>query len=111
MPAPLRFFAPLALDFEIRERARKQGRTISDLLLRIVESSMGKSPPEMPEAIVDVAERNGKGTKAVAAYLSQPLASAIRKIADEERRSTSWVVRSLIRDALRQRGLLPAVPN
>jgi hypothetical protein len=95
------------LDFELRERARKSGRTISDVILRIVESSIGTAAPaEMPEAIVDVAERGSKG-RSVAAYLSPPLASAIRKIADEERRSASWVMRLLLREALRARGELP----
>jgi hypothetical protein len=70
------------------------------------------SAPQMPDdtAIVDVAER-GKAGRATAAYLSAPLSSAIQRLAREGDRSASWVMRSLIRDALRARGELPPDAN
>jgi hypothetical protein len=97
MPTVLKFHCPLRLDFEVREKARKEGRTISDTLLRLVERSLGSSPPvEMEEeAIVDLAERGSHGSKAIALYLSKPLASAVRKLAQEQDRSTSWIARDL----------------
>jgi hypothetical protein len=106
MPSRMQFHCPLRLDFEIRERARKTGRTVSDTILGAVERGLGVAPPEMPAAIVDVAERGEKG-RAVAAYLSPPLSKAITRLADAEQRSTSWTMRLLIREALRSRGLLP----
>jgi Ribbon-helix-helix protein, copG family len=112
MPSPIKFHAPLALGLEIKERSRKEGRSTSDVVLRAVQRGLAAEPPiEMPEAIVDVAERNDRGGRAVAAYLSKPLARAIRKLAEEEQRSESWTMRSLIRDGLRLRGLLPQVPD
>ena len=108
MPAPVKFFAPLSLDMELRERARKEGRTISDVVLRAVQRGIDALPPvEMPEALVDRAERNAKGSKATAAYLSPPLSHAIAQISREQGRSASWVMRYLIRCELRRRGLLP----
>jgi hypothetical protein len=64
----------------------------------------------MAEAIVDVAERGSKG-RSVAAYLSPPLSSAIQRLALEQNRSASWVMRSLIRDVLRSRGELPTADH
>ena len=108
MPTPIKFFAPVRLDFELREAARKSGRTISDTALRFVERGMALSPTvAMPEAAVDVAERNGSGGRAVAAYLSGPIAAAVRQLAHEAQRSQSWTVRDLLRCELRNRGILP----
>jgi hypothetical protein len=112
MPSPLKFFAPLRLDLELRQRAHREGRTLSDVILRAVERGMAASPTVMPNdtAIVDQAER-GTGGKATAAYLSPPLASAIQHLAAEQRRSASWVMRDLIRSELRHRGVLPTPPS
>jgi hypothetical protein len=111
MPEAFKLHTPLRLAFEIREYARKTGRTISDTLLGAVERGLGTVPAEMPEGIVDRVERGGKGAKSVAAYLSPPLAKAITQLAAEERRSSSWVMRLLIREGLRARGLLPPSTN
>jgi hypothetical protein len=112
MPAPVKFFAPLSLDMELRERARKEGRTISEVVLRAVQRGIDASPPtEMPEALIDRAERNAKGSKATAAYLSPPLSHAIAEIAREQNRSASWVMRDLLRCELRRRGILPTPPT
>jgi hypothetical protein len=62
----------------------------------------------MPEAVVDQVERrSGSGKKITAAYLSPPLANAVRKLAKDTGGSTSHVVRDLLRCELRRRGLLP----
>jgi hypothetical protein len=107
MPTPVKFFAPLGVDHELRERARREGRTLSDTTLRAVERGLALSPAiDMPEAAVDVAERNGHGGKAVACYLSGPISGAVRRLADEAQRSQSWTVRDLLRCELRRRGLL-----
>jgi ADP-ribose pyrophosphatase YjhB (NUDIX family) len=110
MPANLKFTVPLALDFEIRASAHKEGRTISDYLLRMVERGMGSSPA-IPDdtAVVDKMERGSRG-RATAVYLSQPLAGAAQRLAADEQRSQSWIVRSLIRQSLQRRGLLPTPP-
>jgi hypothetical protein len=107
MPATLKFVCPVRTDMEIRQRAHREGRSISDVILRAVERGLGSSPAAMPDAVVDSIERGSKGSKAVAAYLSAPLSSAIERIAQQENRSASWVMRDLIRTELRNRGLLP----
>jgi hypothetical protein len=111
MPTPLKFVAPLRLDFELRERARREGRTLSDTILRFVERGMALAPAvENDTAIVDRAER-GAGGKATAAYLSPPLASAIHALAADQQRSASWIMRDLLRSELRNRGLLSTPPD
>jgi hypothetical protein len=103
MPEAFKFHAPLRLAMEIREASRKSGRTISDTLVRAVEQGLGAEPPVMEEAIVDRVERGSKGSRSIAAYLSQPLSSAIQRLANEHQRSASWTMRLLIREALRAR--------
>lgn len=44
---------------------------------------------------------------ATAAFLSGPLAAAIKRAAAEQDRSQSWTLRDLVRCELRHRGLLP----
>ena len=112
MPVSLKVVVTLALDFEIRQRAHRTGRTISDTLLKAIEKGFAASPSteKMPEAIVDRAERGERG-RATAAYLSPPLSSGIQAIAQQENRSASWVMRLLIRESLQRRGLLPKPSN
>jgi Ribbon-helix-helix protein, copG family len=43
----------------------------------------------------------------VAAYLSGPLAKAVREHARQLDRSQNWTLRDLIRSELRRRGVLP----
>jgi Ribbon-helix-helix protein, copG family len=107
MPIIQKVVLPLAVDMEVRQRAHREGRTISDTLFRAIEKGFASSPSvEMPAAICDKAERGANG-KAVAAYLSQPLAAGVQRLAAEQGRSTAWVLRDLIRSELRNRGLLP----
>jgi hypothetical protein len=48
-----------------------------------------------------------KGNVQVAAYLSGPLAKAVREHARQLDRSQNWTLRDLIRSELRRRGVLP----
>jgi hypothetical protein len=107
MPATLKFICPAATNVEIRQRAHRDGRTLSDTILRAVQQGLGASPVENNTAIVDRIERGASGAKATGAYLSAPLSSAINALAAEQERSASWVMRDLIRCELRNRGLLP----
>jgi hypothetical protein len=102
MPCQLKFTAPLSLDIELRRLASTQGRTLGETILKAVQAGMA-SAPKMPDdtAIIDQCER-GKAGRATAAYLS-----AIQRLARESDRSASWIMRSLIRDASRARGILP----
>jgi hypothetical protein len=61
----------------------------------------------MPEVTVDKARRRGKGKPTTVCYLSPPLASAVRRLAAKQGCSQSHLVRDLLRNALRARGLLP----
>jgi hypothetical protein len=102
----LKFSAPLSFDLELRERARREGRTLSDVILRAVQRGLSPDVGAMPDAIVDKVERSGRGNTAAAAYLSGPIASAVRQLSQQQQRSQSWTVRDLLRAELRRRGLL-----
>ena len=105
----LKFSCPLKVDLELREIARREGRTLSEVILRCVLNGLESSPVEMDEeAVIDKVERGHRGN-AVAVYLSRPIAAAVRQLARDEERSQSWIVRRLLRDELRRRGALPPV--
>ena len=95
--------------YQLHQEALRQGRADSEIARRFVESGLAKAvnkaPPD-PEVSVDKIERNARGTKVVAAYLSGPLASAIKSLSIAESRSQSHVLRDLLRCQLRRRGLL-----
>jgi hypothetical protein len=105
----IRFCPSLAMDYEIRQRALKEGRSNSDVVYRLVERGLEISPgvtlPE--EAHVDRVERGAGGSKATACYLSGPISGAVNRLARDEQRSASWIVRDLLRTELRRRGILP----
>jgi hypothetical protein len=107
----LKFNAPLAFDLGLRERARREGRTLSDVILRAVQRGLAPDDGAMPDAIIDKVERSGRGNTSAAAYLSGPIASAVRQLSQQQRRSQSWTVRYLLRCELRRRGLLPTPPS
>ena len=74
--------------YQLHQEALRQGRADSEIARRFVESGLAKAvnkaPPD-PEVSVDKIERNARGTKVVAAYLSGPLASAIKKSVDRRK--------------------------
>jgi predicted DNA-binding protein len=104
----IKFSAPLVVAFELEKLAKQQGRSVSEVVRLVVERGLTVMPDaKMPEAVCDRMERGSPGSKAVAAYLSPPLSRAIQRLANEQERSASWVMRLLIRESLRARGLLP----
>ena len=62
---------------------------------------------EVPEVVIAMVRRCGRGRRTKACYLSGRLNGAIRRLAAKEKRSESNLVRELLRHALRERGLLP----
>jgi hypothetical protein len=97
-------------EFLTRQVALRQGCSLSDVVRRGLKQIINSpaSHIEMPEAVVDQLERrNGQGKKITAAYLSPPLAGAVQKLAAEMGTSQSHVIRDLLRNELRRRGLLP----
>ena len=111
MPSTIRFTAPVAVQFELRQRALREGRSLADATLRVVEKGLAASPPiDIESGTIDKVERGSVG-KATACYLSPALAKSIQRLAAEQRRSASWVVRDLLRCELRNRGLLPTPPD
>jgi predicted transcriptional regulator len=108
MSEPMKFHAPLWLACEVRQRALKQGRSNSDIVCQALEQVFAASPNvDSPEAVVDVVERGSHGSRAVALYLSKPIAGAVRQLAQQQQRSESWIVRDLLRAELTRRGVLP----
>jgi hypothetical protein len=83
--------------FQLRQVALRDGRSLSETLRRLVERGMMTvAPVDMPDAVVDKIER-GAGKVMTPAYLQGPLAAIIRRLAVEQDRSQSWIVRDLIR--------------
>jgi hypothetical protein len=95
--------------YKFREAALREGRSIGDFVRRCAETGFASKPPvAMPDAEVVREESNMDGKTTVAAYLSGPLAKAIKELAVKTGRSQSHVVRDLLRCEARRRGLLPA---
>jgi hypothetical protein len=89
------------------EGALREGRMLGEFVRRCAERGLSENTTvTMPDAEVVREERNMNGKTTVACYLSGSLASAIKQIAAETDRSQSYVMRSLIREALRARGVL-----
>lgn len=96
--------------YQLHQEALRQGRPPSEIARRFVESGLAKATnkaPPAPEVSIDKIERSARGNRVVAAYLSGPLASAIKDLSIAESRSQSHVLRDLLRCELRRRGLLP----
>jgi hypothetical protein len=93
-----------ATAMQLRQVALQQNRSVSEVARLLIERGLGREPPKMPDHWVAQAER-GTGL-ATAVYLSAPIASAVRQLAISQDRSQSWIVRSILRDGLRSRGLL-----
>jgi hypothetical protein len=94
-------------EFQVRHRAQRMGLSVSEFCRRAIQKDLTGVMAEMPDAVVDKVERGSRGARAVAAYLSPPLATAIARLSRDTQRSTSWVLRDLIRCELRRRGILP----
>jgi hypothetical protein len=108
MPNSIRVTVDAVADFQIRHRAHLMGMSVSEFCARAIKKDLIGAAAEMPAAVVDKVERGNSGAgKAVAAYLSPPLATAIARLARDTQRSTSHVVRDLLRTELRNRGILP----
>jgi hypothetical protein len=104
----IRFCPSLAMDYEIRQRALKEGRSNADVVYQLVQHGLETTPGvTLPEANVDRIERGAGGSKATACYLSGPISGAVNRLARDEQRSASYIVRHLLRTQLRQLGLLP----
>jgi hypothetical protein len=97
--------------YRLHRKALAENRTVSDLIRKAILNDLEKSPAPFIESDA-VIERHDNGSKrVVGAYLSRSLASAIQRIALEQDRSQSYVLRGLIREALKMRGALPPVGN
>jgi hypothetical protein len=103
----LKVVVDTATAFRLHQLALSKGRSMSETMRLLIERSLMTEPgtPE-PDAMLDKCERT-KGNVQSAAYLSGPLAKAIKRLAVEQDRSQSWTLRDLLRCELRRRGLLP----
>jgi hypothetical protein len=105
-----RFNTDTATAYLIREAALRQGRTVADVIRRAVEQHIDAHAASATAddcVVTDEGTRRRGPGRMTGCYLSNPLASIVRDIAAQEGRSHSNVVRGLIRDALRARGILP----
>jgi hypothetical protein len=98
-----------ATAYKLHQKACRENRTISDVIKRAIINDLAIAPVATPDAAV---ERHDNGQrKVVGAYLSSTLADAVERLAIEQGRSQSHIMRGLIREALRARGVLPALPE
>jgi hypothetical protein len=104
-----KFYADGATAFRIREAALTQNRSAADIIRRAIDRSL-EAPTTIADAcfVADKGQRNRNG-KICAAYLSGPIAAAVRELAAAEGRSQSHIVRGLLRTELRRRGLLASL--
>jgi hypothetical protein len=105
MPS-IKFSPDQAVAYKLHRRALAEGRSIAAVVKNIVDKEMAVA--SVPDA---VATHDNGAKKVVAAYLSSALADAIQHIATETSRSTSWVLRDLVRCELRRRGILAPAPE
>jgi hypothetical protein len=93
----------------VQREANRAGRSRSDWIRHVINKALARTPTEIPgDALVQRENFNERpGAKIVAAYLSGPLSKAILRLAHEQDRSQSWVLRDLVRCELKRRGILP----
>jgi hypothetical protein len=97
-----------ALAFEIEQRAKREGRSRGEMMVRLLEHALATSAPiDIETGTVDKIERGHSSGVAAACWLSGPIFAAVQRLAREDSRSQSWVVRDLLRCELRRRGVLP----
>jgi predicted transcriptional regulator len=108
----IKFNADTVLAFRLRQIALREGRTLSEVARRAVEKGIEGIPTTVADGGMVQIERgiNKRRPRITAAYLSNTLARAVHQLAEDQHRSTSWVMRDLIRSGLRARGLLGAAP-
>jgi hypothetical protein len=92
-----------AVAYKLHRRALAEGCSVSAVVKTILDREMATAA--VPTPAVETHHNGDK--RVVGAYLSGPLASAIERIATDTGRSKSHVLRGLVRDSLRARGLLP----
>jgi hypothetical protein len=99
-------------ELQARQVAARQGCSIAEVFRRGLQTVIASASSYVAnaEAVVDATERRSRqgGKRIVSAMLSPPLSGAVAKIARNERRSESSVLRELIRFELRRRGELPS---
>jgi hypothetical protein len=106
MPS-IKFSPDQAVAYKLHKRALAEGRSIAAVVKSIVDREMATAAIATPA----VEEHHNGCSRVVGAYLSDSLADAIERIATEQGRSKSHVLRDLVRSELRRRGALPAVPE
>jgi hypothetical protein len=105
----LKFSISTVEEYQARQMALKRGISLAEVARRALQEYIASAAAHVqaPAAVADRLERNDQG-KVTAAYLSPPLAKAVRRLASETKASTSHVIRDLQRCELRRRGLLPS---
>jgi hypothetical protein len=104
MPS-IKFSPDQAVSFKLHRRALSEGRSIAAVVKSIIDKEMAIA--SVPDA---VEEHHNGSKKVIGAYLSSELAAGIQAIARDSGKSTSHVLRDLVRTELRRRGVLPPLP-
>ena len=85
----------------LRQAALRRGTTMSDVVRKLVEDHL-----EVPTKDDLLVETNKRG-RVAARYLSNTLSDCVQQLAAQSGCSQSWIIRDLLRQSLRERGLLP----
>lgn len=104
----IKFNADQVLMYRLRQKALHENRTLSDVARRACEAGLGQVEAIPGDAAIETMRGGGYKPVVTAAYLSGALAAAVKQLADDTDRSTSYVMRDLIRSELKRRGLLPS---
>jgi predicted transcriptional regulator len=98
----LRFICDAKTAYRLHLASLKSGRCKSDLIRAAIKEFLNIEPAAVPDVAADEIEFE-KGGKATALYLSGPIALQVEALATSQDRSRSWIVRSLLREALKLR--------
>jgi hypothetical protein len=97
---------PAHVAHRLYQESQRHGCPMNAIGLKAIERYLGtlSSVTPDPEIAVERIEFDN-GYTATTVALTKQIASTVERLAREQERSRSWIVRSLLRDALRARGL------
>jgi hypothetical protein len=108
MSKSFKFTADAKTAYLLHQRTLQENRCISNLVRCAMQKYLALDPPTEPMIGVESIEFAEGEAKATAVYLSHKISAAGTRLANERRRSKSFVVRELLRRALNDELLVPS---
>jgi predicted DNA-binding protein len=109
----IKFTADSGTRYRFHQGALREGRSLSEYVRLCAERGLNEMPPvTIPDGDVATDSERRHNHNIVGCYLSETLSKIVSRLAKDEGRSKSRIVRDLIRSGLRKRGLLePPAPT